>query len=557
MNNVPEPIPIPTNFPITWENPTDADLFWFRENVHFPDPVKPLDHDLCVKGIEIGFSRAAHFYQIPGETYDRSFNTYIYEAVEPPTGSSQEIAAQLEEAQQNIEAVMPQMETLWQTEWLPEIKQHLNWWESYDLATASLSDLAAHIAESQTRFFRLWEVHFHLFFPMVLSISLFQELYEELFPDDDPLTAYSLLAGFPNKTIESDLALWQLSRQAGQQPDLEQLFSQTPLPEIMPTLRQGDTVHPFLTELENYLYQYGRRGDRWSVLAVPWIEDPTPVLKSLQEQIKQPQRDLPAEIQHNVDHREIQVNAARARLASYPQPVISTFESQLKAAQVGHTLKEEHSFWIDFLGIYSMRQVCLAMGERLVEHGLIHTPAEVFYLHIAELRLAGSDSQPEYPPLIEERRALETHFATITPPLALGTTAPEMDVDDPISRAVGKVMGGPIESSAPPSELHGSAGSAGVVQGIARILHTLDEAPKLGTGEILVASMTTPSWTPLFATAAAIVTDGGGVLSHAAIVAREYGIPAVVNTGSATTTLHDGQSIEVDGSRGIIRILTT
>jgi phosphoenolpyruvate synthase/pyruvate phosphate dikinase len=95
-----------------------------------------------------------------------------------------------------------------------------------------------------------------------------------------------------------------------------------------------------------------------------------------------------------------------------------------------------------------------------------------------------------------------------------------------------------------------------VARGTARVLHSLAEAGKLQPGDVLVAEFTVPPWTPLFATAAAVVTDGGGVLCHSAVVAREYRIPAVVGTGHATTTFKDGQLLEVDGNAGTVRVVS-
>ena len=106
------------------------------------------------------------------------------------------------------------------------------------------------------------------------------------------------------------------------------------------------------------------------------------------------------------------------------------------------------------------------------------------------------------------------------------------------------------------NKVKGLPGSAGKVRGTARVIHSLAEAGKLRPGDVLVAIATEPPWTPLFATASAIVTDSGGVLSHSAVVAREYRIPAVVGTGNATATFRDGQLIEVDGNTGTVRLLS-
>jgi pyruvate,water dikinase len=105
------------------------------------------------------------------------------------------------------------------------------------------------------------------------------------------------------------------------------------------------------------------------------------------------------------------------------------------------------------------------------------------------------------------------------------------------------------------NKVKGLPGSAGVARGTARVIRSLAEAGKLQPGDVLIAVSTEPPWTPLFATASAIVTDAGGVLSHSAVVAREYRIPAVVGTGNATTTFKDGQLLEVDGNAGTVRVV--
>jgi len=113
-----------------------------------------------------------------------------------------------------------------------------------------------------------------------------------------------------------------------------------------------------------------------------------------------------------------------------------------------------------------------------------------------------------------------------------------------------------LHGSAPPAanEIRGNPGSPGRVTGAVRVLLRLEELDRLQPGEVLVAPVTTPGWTPAFARAAAIVTDTGSIASHASIVAREFGIPAVVATGNGTARLCDGQIVTVDGSRGVVLI---
>ncbi len=126
---------------------------------------------------------------------------------------------------------------------------------------------------------------------------------------------------------------------------------------------------------------------------------------------------------------------------------------------------------------------------------------------------------------------------------------------DPLSRAVDKYLGAPPQLAETPNAVRGNAGAPGVALGPAKVVRTLAEAGKLQPGDVLVAETTAPPWTPLFATVAAVVTDTGGVLSHCAVVAREYGLPAVVGTGVATVVIRDGDLLEVDGGTGVVRVL--
>jgi pyruvate,water dikinase len=159
--------------------------------------------------------------------------------------------------------------------------------------------------------------------------------------------------------------------------------------------------------------------------------------------------------------------------------------------------------------------------------------------------------------LAQERKTEMERFSHMTPPPKLGTM-PAFELEDggPVMRAMSKGELGALNNS--PREAHrvkGIPGSAGVVRGTARVIHSLEEAGKLQPGDVLVAQSTVPPWTPLFATASAVVTDAGGVLSHSAVVAREYRIPAVVGTQYATTTFHDGELLEVDGDAGTVRVV--
>ena len=116
------------------------------------------------------------------------------------------------------------------------------------------------------------------------------------------------------------------------------------------------------------------------------------------------------------------------------------------------------------------------------------------------------------------------------------------------------MCGAPVDVSSDPAVINGTAASPGTARGPAKVVRDLGEASKVKQGDILVCEMTLPTWTPLFSTVSAVVADTGGILSHCAIVAREYRIPCVVGTGIGTVQIKDDMVITVDGAKGIVRI---
>jgi len=230
------------------------------------------------------------------------------------------------------------------------------------------------------------------------------------------------------------------------------------------------------------------------------------------------------------------------------------FEGMLAAAQAATVISEDHNFWIDNMALHHLRAVLLAAGRRLVEDGTIAVANDVFMLDPEELRAALATPAGDLRETVSERLAQMARQRAMSPPPMLGTMPTAPPPDDPFTRLGLKFSGTPQASTAG-GELRGASGSAGVVRGTARVIHSISEAGRVQPGDIIVTETTAPPWTPLFATVAAVVTKTGGVLSHCAVVAREYGIPAVVGTATATSAIADGQTIEVDGDAGIVRII--
>lgn len=545
-----------SDFQFAWEQPGDDRGFWERDRMHFPEPIVPLDYSMMRTVYGQGFNRAAEQYGAPVRAHARRFGAYFYSAMAPNLPPEQ-LAAQGKIAEERLTPAVSSLRERWYQEWLPEIQQIIAELRAYDLAGAPTPELIQHLDRTVQRMGRLWEIHFLLAFPMLLGLSLFDDFYRDLFGDEDAFQAYRLLQGFENKTLESNQALWALSRRAVAEPAVRQVFETLEVGEVSLALQESVPGRAFLAELQAYLDAYGHRGDTWGLSVPGWLEDPTSVLRNLRDYVKQPDRDLPAERAALIEERERHLAEVRTRLAGYPRPVVGQFEGLLQAAQFANVLSEEHGFWIDFMSSYEVRLVFLEVGKRLAEAGVLDSIDDVFFLTFEEARETAEQLPSlDRRALVAERRAEVEHAATVSPPPVLGTPPSGPPPQDPIGRAIVKMFGGgPPPASDEPSELRGSAGSPGVVQGTARVIRTLTEADRLQPGDILVAEFTAPPWTPLFATASAVVTDAGGVLSHCAVVAREYGIPAVVGTGRATATIKDGQQIEVDGNAGLVRLL--
>lgn len=553
----PAPIPFPPDFPVQWDDPAEAELFWILDAVHFPDPVKPLDFSLLLKAMEAGINSAAQAYEMGfTDTYDH-INTYVYDGATFEIDTPEAMAARMERSLQKLDAAAMDLGRLWEQQWLPEIKQHLAYWEAYALDQASMSELVDHLDETMRRWCRLWEIHFRLFYPILLSLSNFEDIAQDLMEESNRFAIYELLAAEENKTTAGNRVLWQLSRQALASPTVRRVLEEEDTDKVAVKLQESAAGQEFAQAIAAYLQSYGYRNDKLSLSVPTWYEDPISLIRNLQDYMAQPDRDLVKELDKIATHREAQLAQTRAALEGYPQLVVAEFERQLEAAQICYRLSEDHNFWIEGRGLYCVRQVCLALGQRLVEAEVIETEDDLFYLTSEEVRAAATMSVPRsLQEQVQKRRETEAHFANCTPPPFLGTPPPEdIPADDPLSRAFAKFFSPPPPQTTNSDELQGYAGSPGVACGQARVIRSLAEAPKLQPGDILVTQTTTPTWTALFGSIAAIVTDSGGILSHSAIVAREHGVPAVVGVGTATTTIADGQIIEVDGKRGVVRIL--
>jgi phosphohistidine swiveling domain-containing protein len=188
-----------------------------------------------------------------------------------------------------------------------------------------------------------------------------------------------------------------------------------------------------------------------------------------------------------------------------------------------------------------MRRYALEAGRRLCQHGRISYPKDVFMLHKDELNLMDGLLADETHAVVKFRRLKYQAYRLSTPPGELG--ARQCESAEHVDQPQGQLL------------LKGTGCSAGKVTAKARVLTALAGSDNLLPGEILVTRFTDPAWTPIMGLVAGLITEVGGLLSHGAVIAREYGLPAVLNVPGATEIIKTGQVVEIDGSQGTARIV--
>jgi pyruvate, water dikinase len=295
-------------------------------------------------------------------------------------------------------------------------------------------------------------------------------------------------------------------------------------------------------------------------LTVPFAALPRYVkMVSAGEELDRPTEALRAE-------RERIVAEYRGFLSSEGER--AAFDQMLGLARTVFPYVEDHKWYCEHWFTTQFFAKIREFGELLARNGVLDEAEDVFQLHHSEVDLALADVMlawsaggtplggAHYKPIIAERKRMLEVLKDWTPPAAIGPV-PEA-LNDPAVRMLWGVTAETLErwsAASDGTEIHGYAASPGIVEGTARVLRSVNEIGQIRDGEILVCPVTAPSWAPVFGKIKAAVSDIGGTMSHAAIVAREYGMPAVVGTGHATKQIKTGQLIRVDGDRGIVRII--
>ncbi|MEK7270233.1 MAG: PEP/pyruvate-binding domain-containing protein [Planctomycetota bacterium] len=366
------------------------------------------------------------------------------------------------------------------------------------------------------------------------------------FGEDGSSLASRLLAGLGNnQNAAAGIELARLVRLAAADPLVGEAVRTFPdAAALRAVLAGSEPGRRFVADFDAFLASHGHHARGEIELSNPrWSERPDEILATLRAGLDAPPgRDFLSRYETLASERARAEAEARARLKNPLKR--AAFSFLVRKARTCPSVRENaKSQWVRRLA--ALRGYLLELGCRAAAEGRLADAGDVFFLRCEELEafLGGALSRESARLLVDARRSEYEQNRKISPPsVVIGNFDP----------AAGAGMGG--ESGAHPENvLRGIPVHPGIVRGPARVILRADTCT-VRPGEILVAPFTDPGWTPYFLSAAALVTDMGGLMSHGSIVAREFGLPAVVNTGVATKRIRTGQIIEVDGGRGTVRL---
>jgi len=301
-------------------------------------------------------------------------------------------------------------------------------------------------------------------------------------------------------------------------------------------LRQAPEARPFMEQFEIFLQRHGHRCPNEVELLHPrWAEAPQQVIALLAGYLQAGDSIDPEEAERRQrQRRDEAVAMVEKRLGPVRRKI---FRAVLARAQKAVRVRDNSRYYVTKF-YFPTRKIFALLGQRWAERGWLPQADDIFFLTVSELERLVAEGDPmalehDLHSLVTDRRLAYEYWFTVVPP----------DVIGPDGQPV-------VEEEKEATVLEGIAVSGGRTRGIARIVLDPREAARLHAGEILVTQATDPGWTPIFPLVSGLVLEIGGQLSHGAIVAREYGIPAVLNVQGAMRRIRDGQVITVDGNTG-------
>ena len=415
-------------------------------------------------------------------------------------------------------------------------------WSRLDTASLTTEEITAYYREIVTDISDLVGHVLYLF--SIMGVLPFLDMVCNKWLPDGKTKTGELLAGIGGMVdATAGLDIWRLAAMADSKAEVkDHILSNDDWGTIKDKLSQTDSGKEFLAEWNQFMLRHGHhcRGEL-ELYNKRWSETPDYIVKFIRSYITQMDKIDPVQnFARAAEQRRQLEKHCREQLRNPIKRMI--FNYLLDRTQKGSVFRENVKSEVIKL-LTAMRKLLIELGKKLKEKNVLRNEDDTFFLRYEEIiPIVQGNADPDILQVIIDRRVEYDKNSLITPPdVVFGKFDPDSYVPDTIDKNA--------------QELDGLGVSPGIATGKARVILRADTEEQLLAGEILIAPFTDPGWTPYFVTASAIVMDEGGVISHGSIVAREYGIPAVVNVGSATRIIKTGQRIQVDGNRGMVRIL--
>jgi len=567
--------------------PEDDNRFWFYNAMHFPEPMPAFDvvtAEIPYTAIGANTARVFCFPTTLGIEH-RIVNGRIYITAIPVTDPA-EIERRLAVFQERAGHYYENWDRLyegWKTRMrglireiegitvpeLPEI-------DDADVVTNSTGVAQNHyVRENYHRcldlYSKMWHHHTEFLMLGYGAYVVFFEFCKKAFPEISDQMVARMVAGIEVIMYRPDDELRRLARLAVE-CGVDNEFTEGRAPEaVLEALAgRGEPGRRWLAGLDAARdpWFHVSTGDGFYHHHRSWNDNLTVPFAALPRYVRMVRegQQLTRPTEHLRQERERIVAEHRSLLASDEER--AAFDQMLSLVRLVFPYVEDHKFYCEHWFTTQFFGKIREFGELLARYGVLVEAEDVFQLHHSEVDQALADvmlawaagGKPlggaHFQPIIAERKRMLEVLRDWSPPPAIGPV-PEA-LNDPAVRMLWGITGETLATWAAAGdgmEIHGYAASPGVVEGTARVLRSVNDIGEIRDGEILVCPVTAPSWAPVFGKIKAAVSDIGGTMSHAAIVAREYGMPAVVGTGHATTRIKTGQRLRVDGDRGIVTIV--
>jgi phosphohistidine swiveling domain-containing protein len=530
----------PEAFPITWSDPSDVERSWRRDEMHSPFHLVPLSQDY-VTLIGNGFAYRYERLDVPISMRALVINGYLYVSW-VPLGPESEHEGVVEQYLATCREHTPFAIDYWARS-VPELRGLYAEIANIEVEALPEEELADAWEVAWERAQRAWAIHFYAITGPYQVMDDLADLYESVIEKPHPGEALKLIQGSIHELVEVDAGLGRLTELATASPELAAAVAARPAAslEAIAALPGGEA---FVSELRRFLVEHGHLGQGFDDLALAsWGEEPGMLLSEVGKRLERAVEPATERAARLTGEAEALAQGVRDRLADQPER-LAEFERLLGLARKIGPITETHNYWIDRMAQARLRTFAIRVGARLARAGVIERPHDVLYLRRAEvpdLLRSPEDRRG----VVAERKTEHEQWRGINPPSKIGK---------PTDAGPSGRFGGERFAKVDDAVVRGTGASAGIVSGPARVVLGPDDFERVRPGDIIVAPSSNPSWVPLFTIAGGLVTNTGGVLCHAAVVAREFALPAVVGTGDATTRIADGQMLELDGTTGFVRL---